>query len=147
MIGEAKHSLDMTMYELADPQVVSLLTAAHRRGVAVRVLLDRAGGGAGVNQAAFDQLSAQGVPVRWAPSAVTFHQKTLTADRTVSAILTGNLTAPYYPTNRDFVVFDRSPAAVSSIERTFTRDWNGVAPTAFRAWPGWCGARVRPRPW
>ncbi len=125
MIRDARHSLDMTMYELADPEIVTLLADARRRGVSVRVLLDRAGSGAAVNQEAFNQLTSQGVPVRWAPDAVLFHQKTLTADRSVSAIMTGNLTAGYYPTTRDFVVFDRSPAAVSSIEAVFAHDWDG----------------------
>jgi phosphatidylserine/phosphatidylglycerophosphate/cardiolipin synthase-like enzyme len=127
MIQAAQHSLDMTMYELADPEIVTLLADAERRGVAVRVLLDRAGSGAAVNQDAFTQLASQGVPVRWAPEGVLFHQKTLTADGSVSAIMTGNLTANYYPTARDFVVFDRSPVAVSSIEAVFTHDWDGGA--------------------
>jgi phosphatidylserine/phosphatidylglycerophosphate/cardiolipin synthase-like enzyme len=125
MIRESRHSLDMTMYELADPEIVTLLADASHRGVAVRVLLDRAGTGAAVNQGAFTQLTSQGVPVRWAPDTVLFHQKTLTADGSVSAIMTGNLTADYYPTTRDFVVLDRSPVAVSSIEAVFTHDWNG----------------------
>ena len=125
MIREARHSLDMTMYELADPEIVTLLADAAHRGVAVRVLLDRAGSGAAVNQDAFTQLTSQGVPVRWAPDTVLFHQKTLTADGSVSAIMTGNLTAGYYPTTRDFVVLDRSPVAVSSIEAVFTHDWDG----------------------
>jgi phosphatidylserine/phosphatidylglycerophosphate/cardiolipin synthase-like enzyme len=41
--------------------------------------------------------------------------------------MTGNLTAGYYPTTRDFVVLDRSPVAVSSIESVFTHDWDGGA--------------------
>ena len=125
MIRDARHSLDMTMYELVDPQIVTLLTAADHRGVAVRVLLDYAGSGASVNRDAYNQLSAAGVPVRWAPNSVLFHQKTLTADKLVSAIMTGNLTASSYPTTRDVVVFDRSPTAVSSIEQVFMRDWDG----------------------
>ncbi len=92
VIREARHSLDMTMYELADPEIVTLLVDARHRGVAVRVLLDRAGSG---------------------------------ADGSVSAIMTGNLTAGYYPTTRDFVVLDRSPVAVSSVESVFTHDWDG----------------------
>ena len=97
MIGDSRHSLDITMYELADPQVVSLLTAARRRGVAVRVLLDRAGSGACVNQAAFDQLSAEGSAGALGADHGAFHQKTLTADRRCSAILTGDLTRRLLP--------------------------------------------------
>src|SRR5690242_8649508 len=39
MIAGARRSVDMTMYELADTQVEHALAAAHRRRVAVRVLL------------------------------------------------------------------------------------------------------------
>ena len=126
MILGARLSLELTMYELADPMVESMLAAAQHRGVAVRVLLDRAWPGAAVNQGAYAFLSAQNVPVRWAPSSVVYHQMTVTADHTVSAIMTGNLTSSSYPTTRDFVVFDRSPAAVKSITTVFDRDWNAV---------------------
>ncbi len=125
MLRDAQHSLDLTMYELADPRVDDLLAAAHRRGVAVRILLDHDGTAVSVNQGAYDQLTNLNVPVRWAPASVVFHQKTLTADHTESAIMTGNLTSSDYPTNRDFVVFDRSPTAVRAIESVFDRDWNG----------------------
>ena len=129
MIGGAQLSLDLTMYELADPGVEDLLVAAHRRGVTVRVLLDHAGAGAMVNQHAYAQLTAQNVPVRWAPGSVVLHQKTLTADHSVSAIMTGNLTSTSYPTTRDFVVLDRSPTAVNAIETVFNSDWNGASTT------------------
>ncbi len=41
-IGSAKHSLDMTMYELEDPTAEADLAADAARGVDVRVLLDSA---------------------------------------------------------------------------------------------------------
>ena len=127
MVRKAQHSLDLTMYELADPRAEDLLAAAHRRGVAVRILLDHEGTATGVNQGAYAQLTSVSVPVRWAPASVVFHQKTLTTDNTESAIMTGNLTSSDYPRNRDFVVFDRSPIAVRAIESVFNRDWNGAA--------------------
>jgi phosphatidylserine/phosphatidylglycerophosphate/cardiolipin synthase-like enzyme len=115
------------MYELADPRAEALLIAAHRRGVAVRVLLDRAFTGGSVNQAAAARLTSAGVAVRWAPAAVIFHQKTLTVDGSTSAVLTGNLTSRYYPTTRDFVVVDHNSAAVAAIESTFADDWTADA--------------------
>src|SRR5665213_2174595 len=39
-ISSAKHTLDMTMYALADPQADAALIADAKRGVQVRVLLD-----------------------------------------------------------------------------------------------------------
>ena len=77
LIASARHAIDMTMYELADTEAQGLLIAARQRGVAIRVLLDHAYSGASVNQAAHAQLEGAGVPVRWAPDAVIFHQKTV----------------------------------------------------------------------
>lgn len=127
MIRSSRRSLDMAMYELSDPRVSILLVSAHRRGVAVRVLLDDTGGAAAINQSSYTELQTHGVPVRWAPTSVTFHQKSVTTDHTEVAVMTGNLTSTYYPTTRDFVVFDRSPAALRSVESVFNRDWNGSA--------------------
>ena len=136
LIAGAQRSIDLTMYELADPQAEGLLIAAHRRGVAVRVLLDRADHGGSVNQTAYARLMAAGVAVRWAATGVIFHQKTLTVDGDRSAVLTGNLTARYYPTTRDFVVVDRDPAAVTAIESVFTDDWNADPVTSVPAVAG-----------
>jgi phosphatidylserine/phosphatidylglycerophosphate/cardiolipin synthase-like enzyme len=129
LVSGARRSIDLTMYELADERVEGLLVAAHRGGVWVRVLLDQAYGGAEVNQAAVARLTAAGVPVRWAKDATIFHQKTLTVDDAVSAVLTGNLTSRYYPMTRDFVVLDRDPAAVAAVESVFAQDWRGALVT------------------
>src|SRR5664279_676819 len=125
LIASAHHTIDMTMYELADTQAQALLIAARQRGVAIRVVLDQADSGASVNQSAYGQLQGAGVPVRWAPDGVIFHQKTVTVDGAVSAIMTGNLTSQFYGTTRDFVVMDRAPAAVAAIEAVFADDWDG----------------------
>jgi phosphatidylserine/phosphatidylglycerophosphate/cardiolipin synthase-like enzyme len=125
LIAGARRTIDMSMYELADPRAQVLLVAAHRRGVSVRVLLDRAYRGMTANRAAFAQLRTAGVPVRWASGPVLLHQKTVTVDDRLSAVMTGNLTSRHYPSTRDFVIVDRSPEAVSAIESVFADDWRG----------------------
>jgi cardiolipin synthase A/B len=62
------------VYELDDPEATAALIAAHGRGADTRVLLDAAFHGRNTNAAAFDQLSAAGVNVRWAPDGVIYHQ-------------------------------------------------------------------------
>jgi cardiolipin synthase A/B len=127
-MSSAHQSLDMTMYELSDTAVEQILIADHRRGVRVRVLLDREFSGGTVNQAAYSTLSSGGVPVAWADASRIFHQKTVTVDGAESAIMTGNLTPKYYATTRDFVVMDNQPADVAAIESSFATDWTGAAP-------------------
>jgi phosphatidylserine/phosphatidylglycerophosphate/cardiolipin synthase-like enzyme len=123
LIAVARHTINLTIYELEDTQVEGALVAAHHRGVAVRVLLDHAYSGATVNAAAYTVLQAGGVSVRWTTGSVIFHQKTLTVDDDASAIMTGNLTSDDYPTTRDFIVIDRNAAAVSAIDTVFDEDW------------------------
>ncbi len=129
-LSSARRSLDMTMYELSDTAAEQILIADHRRGVQVRVLLDRDYNGGSVNQAAYAALSAGGVSVAWANDSEIFHQKTITVDGAESAIMTGNLTPQYYATTRDFVVMDGHAADVAAVETTFAADWSGAVPAA-----------------
>ncbi len=119
----AKRSVDMTMYELSDPTMEADLIADRRRGVEVRVILDT-NRERSRNMAAFETLSSGGVKVVWADAAYeATHQKTITVDDSRSLILTGNLTAEYYTTTRDFGVVDTDRADVAAIEAVFNADF------------------------
>ena len=128
LITGARHSLDLTMYELADPTAEADLAAAAARGVDVRVLLDRHLEKSR-NTSAYDYLNARRVHVRWAPAGTTYHQKTLTVDGATSVIMTLNLVASDYPGTRDFAVVDTSRADVAGIVATFNADFAGQAVT------------------
>jgi phosphatidylserine/phosphatidylglycerophosphate/cardiolipin synthase-like enzyme len=124
-IAQAHRSIDMEMYELADPTIERALVTASTRGVRVRVLLDRDFSGAAVNGLAVRYLTARGVAVRWAPRGYIFHIKATSFDGSVSDISTANLTSKYYATTRDAEIIDRNPAQVHAIETTFAHDWAG----------------------
>lgn len=119
------------MYELHDPAVERILASDARRGVRVRVLLDRDYIGI-YNVPAFSYLRAHGVAVRWASSRVAItHEKSFVIDRTVAVIMTGNFTRQYYSTSRDFAVVDRNAADAAAVRRTFALDWaNESGPAA-----------------
>jgi len=126
-ISSAKKTVDMTMYELSDPKAQAALVAVAKRGVAVRVLFDSdtaPGGGKEVNQAAYNDLKANGVSVKWAWSGVLWHQKSIVRDGNAVAVMTCNLYASYYPVLRDFAVIMNNPATVSGVEATFNTDFN-----------------------
>jgi phosphatidylserine/phosphatidylglycerophosphate/cardiolipin synthase-like enzyme len=135
LIDRARRRVELTMYELSDPAVESALAAAEHRGVAVRVLLN---GGYyshrdGKNAAAHAYLVGHGVPVRYASTAFAFtHQKTLTVDGTVSAVMTLNFTSVYYASDRDFAVLDSQPADIAAIEAVFDADWRSRSITPSR---------------
>lgn len=125
-ISGARKSIDMEMYELADPAAEQDLAKAARRGVKVRVLLDSDYDGREVNDTAFGYLKAHGVEVKWAPSGYIFHIKATSFDDKVSDISTANLTAKYYRTTRDAEIVDSNPTQVRAIEATFANDWNAA---------------------
>jgi phosphatidylserine/phosphatidylglycerophosphate/cardiolipin synthase-like enzyme len=124
-ILSARHSLDMTMYELEDPIAEHDLAADASRGVDVRVLLDDAYSGARANQQAASVLAKARVQVKWAPSSVIVHQKTIVVDNVAALIMTANLTSQYYSTSADFLVEDRQAADVATIVQAFDDDWGG----------------------
>jgi cardiolipin synthase len=130
LIGSARHGLDMTMYELADPTAEAELAGDAARGVDVRVLLDQ-NRERSRNAAAFAYLSAHGVHVRWAPAQfAATHEKDFTVDGKVTVICTLNLTSEYYSTSRDACVFDREPRDVAAVSTVFNSDWSAHPITA-----------------
>jgi cardiolipin synthase len=126
LVTGARHSLTLTMYELRDQQVEQALVAAHARGVTVRVLLDKGyyGHGYNENRAAYSYLQGHGVSVRYAATYFAYtHQKTLTADGSVAAIMTLNFDG-LYPSTRDYAVIDRRATDVKAILTVFNADWS-----------------------
>jgi cardiolipin synthase A/B len=129
VLTSARHSLDMTMYELADPAAEADLVADAAHGTDVRVVLDR-NREQEANTPAYDFLSAHGVKVHWAPTSYeATHEKAVVVDAgypdQTALIMTLNLTSRYYITTRDFAVVDRNPADVAAIASVFNADYEG----------------------
>ena len=133
MLGAARQSIDLVMYELNDKSIEADLAAAARRGVATRVLLSPGyeGEPSTINQSAFDYLSAHGVAVRWSPDyfALT-HEKSFVIDGEQAFIMSFNWVKKYYPTGRDFGIIDRDTLDVAAMESSFNNDWAGSANAA-----------------
>jgi cardiolipin synthase A/B len=124
LITGARHSVDLTMYELRDDTAEADLAADAARGVDVSVLLD-SHLEKSRNTEAYDYLKARHVHVAWASPDTTFHQKTLTVDGTTSVIMTLNMVTEDYPDTRDFAVIDSDRADVAAIVATFNADFKG----------------------
>jgi cardiolipin synthase A/B len=123
LLASAHHRLDLTIYELEDQNAEAILAADARRGVNVRVLLDRDYVG-DANSPAFAYLAAHHVHVRWASSQVEItHEKSFVIDGRAAVIMTGNFTSRYYGSDRDFAVVDHDAADVAAIDHVFALDW------------------------
>ena len=126
LITSARHTLEMTMYELRDATAEADLVRAAERGVRVEVVLDQ-NLAKSYNLPAYTYLRSHGVMVHWAPKTYDVtHQKTITVDGDVSAIMTLNLTSEYYATSRDFAVIDRDTSDVDAIKTVFDGDFSGA---------------------
>jgi cardiolipin synthase A/B len=121
LMKNARHSINVTMYEFSDSTAEGDLAAAAKRGVRVQVILDQRE--SSTNQAAYKYFSAHDIKVVWSSSAFQYtHQKTMTVDGSESVIMTANLTSQYYATSRDFLVTDTNPSDVAAIAAVFNAD-------------------------
>ncbi len=128
-VSRAAHSVDVSMYELADPVFESALVARAGAGVRVEVLLDADYGGTTRNAASFAFLRQHGVAVRWASASRIFHAKYIIVDDATAFIGSGNLVRAEYATSRDFWVSDTSVGDVGAMTSTFNADFNHVEHT------------------
>jgi cardiolipin synthase A/B len=128
-IGSATKTLDMTMYDLTDTEITDQLTKLAAAGVKVRVILDQ-NLEMMDNMMAYSALAAGNVQVHWAnPTYAATHQKTITVDRTISAVMSLNLTPDDYATSRDFAIITSNAADVAAIETVFAADFVNAAIT------------------
>jgi phosphatidylserine/phosphatidylglycerophosphate/cardiolipin synthase-like enzyme len=126
LITSARRTLEMTVYELSDTTAEADLAQDAERGVKVEVVLDQ-NLAKSYNAPAYSYLRSHGVIAHWAPKTYDVtHQKTITVDGDVSAVMTLNLTSEYYATSRDFAVIDRDTADVKAIKTVFADDFSGA---------------------
>ena len=122
LIKQARHSIDLTMYEFSDTKAEHDLAAAARRGVTVKVILDQRE--KSHNSSTYDYLKSHRVKVVWSSARFEYtHQKTLLVDGSTAVIMTANLTSEYYSSTRDFLVTDTKPADVAAIAQVFNADF------------------------
>ncbi len=122
LFSHARHSIDITMYEFSDTTAEHGLAAAARRGVRVKVILDRQEHS--TNDGAYHYLASHGVKVTWSSPAFEYtHQKTVVIDGKTALIMTANLTSRYYATSRDFLIEDTKHADLKAITAVFSADF------------------------
>lgn len=127
-INTAHTSIDMPMYLLSDHVIMHALSAAQKRGVQVRVILEKKPYGVNPKKimAVKKTLTASGVPVHWS-DAKRFdftHEKAIVIDHKIALIMTLNQTYGAYHFNREFGIVDSNPNEVNEIERVFDADWH-----------------------
>lgn len=125
LLDRSKRAVDACVFTITDDRLSDALIAAHRRGVAVRVITDNAkaedlGSDAG-------RLEASGIPLRVDRSPFHMHHKFATFDG--STLLTGsyNWTRGAASDNEENLIVADDPRLVGPFVATFERLWAKLA--------------------
>jgi cardiolipin synthase len=129
LLAEARRSLRTVQFTLDDPRFVEALVDAHRRGVAVHVLLNpHKSSGERANDATFERLHRAGIAVAWSnPRFPVTHEKAIVVDDERALVASFNLSPKYFGETRDHGLLTEDPAQVSAITRAFHADWHHKA--------------------
>lgn len=125
-IDNATRTVNLTIYNLNDPEIVDVLVRAVRRGVSVRVIYnaDKSDSLKKI-PSSIKTLKAAGAQVRLGLAVFPkTHQKTFTIDGNYSLVMTCNLKPDTFSSTRDFIVTTRDPSEIAEIEEVFDADWN-----------------------
>jgi phosphatidylserine/phosphatidylglycerophosphate/cardiolipin synthase-like enzyme len=126
LIAAAVRSIDVTIYQFTSESVRDALRDAARRGVVVRVILDRT---QRENEELVEWFEANGVEARLSSETFTYtHQKTITVDEELTLVSSGNLETRSFATSRNFSVIDRDFEDVRDFDTIFEADWSGGVP-------------------
>jgi cardiolipin synthase len=133
-LNAAQKSIDLTIYELTDPQIMSALESAHGRKVAVRVLYNWYSFTPRMQQTditpAIQKLTQAGIQCKQAPSTFEVtHEKAFVIDGATAIVMSFNLTTDYFGFTRDFGIITTVPAEVAEVEAVFQADWTASAIT------------------
>jgi mitochondrial cardiolipin hydrolase len=125
LLAAARKAVDACVFTITDDRLADALIAAHRRGVAVRVLTDDAKAEDLGSDAA--RLEAAGIPLRVDRSPFHMHHKFAVFDG--SKLLTGsyNWTRGAASDNEENLIVVDEPRLVGPFLATFERLWSRLA--------------------
>jgi cardiolipin synthase A/B len=134
ILNAATKSIDLTIYELTDSQIMTALEAAQARKVTVRVLYSWYSFTARMQQTditpAIQKLTQAGIQCKQAPRTFEVtHEKAFVIDGTTAIVMSFNLMSDYFGNTRDFGIVTTVPAEVAEIDAVFQADWSGTAVT------------------
>lgn len=127
LFQEAERELFVNVYLLTAPSVVDALVSAKKRGVDVRVILEKDPYRLpGSNRAARDRLLSSGVSVFSSRDDFAYtHAKYVVADGKDYVFSTGNHTKSTFSKNREFFVFGHDPESAGFLRSVFESDFRG----------------------
>ncbi len=121
IIGSAKETLDIMLYQFSNPAMMQALANAVSRGVRVRIILEPR---VDANYPTAEFLSQKGIQVRFASKEYTnTHAKTAIIDGKKVLVGSTNWSRQAMRSNRESSVVIQSEALAQEFERVFEEDW------------------------
>lgn len=127
LIQDARTSIDFYAEVIRDPEIMTALGEAERRGVAVRLILDETLDEDDQDIAA--RLNDHGVDIRLARH-VYIHAKLMVIDGETAIVGSQNFTKTSLDDNRELAIELTDPYALARCRAVFERDWLQSAPGA-----------------
>lgn len=122
LIGSATTSLDVLIYEIDDADVIAALVAAKKRGVAVRMVIDRNNQGT-----AKATLVAAGVEVHDSSPIFPYaHAKSMLIDKARSVIMSMNMNEYSINGERNYGAVSTEPGDAEDLAKVFEADFAGT---------------------
>lgn len=121
----ANKAIDIKMFQFTEPRLIEEVIAAHRRGVAVRVMLNPSRfTGEHDNDEAFDLFKKAEVPVKDTnPQFPITHEKSMVIDHRIAYVMSLNWAPKYFGETRDYALITMDPVEVKEVEACFDADW------------------------
>jgi phosphatidylserine/phosphatidylglycerophosphate/cardiolipin synthase-like enzyme len=147
-IDGARCSIDVKMFLLTEPTLITALGRAHTRGVRTRVILNKARrSGEEDNDTTAGLLRGVGIAVQDGnPAFDVTHEKSMVIDGELAAVKSLNWAPENFTETRDFAVFTRDEHEVAEVARGFEADWSHES---FDGGPDarlvWCKGNARQR--
>lgn len=125
LIEGAQRSLDLQAEEVQDAQIEEALIRAAARGVEVRLLTSPGSGPSDANAAGRSRLRQGGVEVRLLEYPYV-HAKDIIVDRQTGFVGSENISTASLDDNREVGVIIGDTQVISTLEETFSRDWQAA---------------------
>ncbi len=125
-IAGARESLRIKMFLFSDPSLLKAVTAAHKRGVKVRVMLNPVRrDGTGENSGTRKLLRAAGIEVMDSnPKFPVTHEKSLVVDSKTAFVNSLNWDTENLQKTRDYAIVTKHASEVGEIVDCFEADWH-----------------------
>jgi phosphatidylserine/phosphatidylglycerophosphate/cardiolipin synthase-like enzyme len=126
VIKSAKTTLDIAIYSLTDPEVLTAIKDAKKRGVTVRIITDKTQAGGKSQIEALKILGSAGIPTKINSHSGLMHIKMTIADKQIGTTGSFNYSMSASETNDEILMVIRNADVAKSFSAQFDMMWKNT---------------------